>query len=211
MCGMVVIESVTLLLFDPAGSDEGLNVALAFAGNPEALNEIALPKVPLNADGATASMKLPGCPATTEDVEGCVEKLKSGTTIASAGVAPPPGAGLITVTLRTRLELPEFTKSPAGICAESDVALTMEVASEVPLTRILELALKFVPVTVAVCAALPGATICGERLVRAGMGLFTVNVVGTDAVPLEFCMYTSGHPPTATSLAGTDTVRAVED
>ena len=134
MCAMVLTESVTFWPGDPAGSDEGVKAGLVFAGKPEVVNEMALPKVPPEADVATANVKLPGRPATTEDDEDGADRLKSGTRIGSEELSPPAGGGLNTVTLRMRLELPELTKSPAGICAESDVALAKVVVSGDPLT-----------------------------------------------------------------------------
>ena len=70
------------------------------------------------------------------------------------------------------------------------------------MTRTAELAVKFVPVTPTVRAALPAGTLGGETLLAAGTGLFTVNVTSNDGEPPGFATVTNGVPATAIALAG---------
>ena len=132
--------------------------------------------------------------------------LKSSTTTASADVVPPPGIGLFTVTLR----VPLCAKSLAGRVAVSNVELERVVERELPLTKTLELVLKFVPVTVRVTAALPADTVEGERLLAPGIGLLMVKVVTRDGLPPGFVTVTNGVPATAMALAGIAACNLVE-
>jgi hypothetical protein len=85
---------------------------------------------------------------------------------------PPPGAGLVTVTLR----FPAEAISAAVIAAVNCVALTNVVVAAVPLKFTTEDATKFVPLTVRVKAAPPAVPLVGEIVVIVGDGLFTVKV-----------------------------------
>ena len=70
--------------------------------------------------------------------------------------------------------------------------------------------MKFAPDIFSVSAALPGGALVGERLVKAGAGLFTVNEVTKDGLPPGFCTLTKGVPATAMALAGMDACKVVE-
>jgi hypothetical protein len=126
VCGVVVMESETFALLDPAGSVAGENKGLAFGGSPVAVNITVPASVPF--EGATANVKLAGWPAGT--VEAGVEAftLKSGTVTWSAVVVPPPGDGLLTVTF----SVPLCVKSLAGSTAVSEVELTKVVVRGEP-------------------------------------------------------------------------------
>ncbi len=119
---------------------------------------------------------------------------------------PPPGIGLFTVMFN----VPLWAKSLAGRAALSDVELTWVVARELPLTRTVELVLKFVPVTLRVAAALPAGTLEGERLLAPGTGLLTINVVTREGLPPGFPTVTNGVPATAMALAGIAACNSVE-
>ena len=69
--------------------------------------------------------------------------------------------------------------------------------------------MKFVPVTLKVRPALPGATLDGEMVVAAGTGLLTVNDT-TSGLPLGFLTLTGGVPATAMALAGIEACKVVE-
>jgi hypothetical protein len=111
---------------------------------------------------------------------------------------PPPGAGLLTVMF----SVPLWAKSLIGRAAVSDVELKKVVARELPLTRTVELVVKFVPVTLRVTGALPAGTLEGERLLAPGTGLLTKNDFTRDGLPPGFATVTKGVPATAMSLAG---------
>jgi len=92
---------------------------------------------------------------------------------------PPPGDGLVTLTLTVA----PVAISDAGMVAESCVALTSTVLSALPLKFTTELDTKFVPVTISVNPALPAITVGGERAVTPGAGLLTVNAVAAEVPP----------------------------
>jgi hypothetical protein len=73
----------------------------------------------------------------------------------------------------------------------------------------IELELKFVPVTIKSSARLPGATVDCDKLVTIGLGLFTVNVKTTEGWPPGFITVTNGVPALAIALAGMDAVKMV--
>jgi len=85
---------------------------------------------------------------------------------------PPPGAGLVTITLN----VPAVAMSAGVIDAVTCVALTNAVVRALPLKFTTEDELKFVPFTVSVNAAPPFVALAGESVVIAGTGLFAVNV-----------------------------------
>src|SRR6266478_6633870 len=72
--------------------------------------------------------------------------------------APPPGAGLNTVTWA----LPDVAMSLAGMAAVSWVLLTKVVGRSDPFQRTAELEMKFVPLTIRVKADPPPATVDGD-------------------------------------------------
>jgi hypothetical protein len=92
---------------------------------------------------------------------------------------PPPGAELVTVTLKD----PAAAMSAAVIAAVTCVALTKVVVLAVPLNFTDELATKPVPLTVSVKAGPPFVAVFGERVVIVGAGLFTVNGEVADVPP----------------------------
>jgi hypothetical protein len=92
---------------------------------------------------------------------------------------PPPGAGLVTVTLKD----PAAAISAGVIAAVICVAFTNVVVLAVPLNFTDELATKPVPLTVSVKAGPPVAAVFGESEVIVGAGLFTVNGEVVDVPP----------------------------
>jgi hypothetical protein len=92
---------------------------------------------------------------------------------------PPPGVGLVTVTLK----VPAVAMSEARIAAVSCVALTKVVVRVFPLNLTVELLTKFVPFTVKVNAVPPAFALTGERVVTVGTGLFTVKLTALDVPP----------------------------
>ena len=65
----------------------------------------------------------------------------------------------------------------------SDVELETVVDRGLPLTKTVELVLKFVPVTVSITAGFPAGTVVGEMALDAGTGLLTIKVVTRDGLP----------------------------
>jgi hypothetical protein len=121
-CGIVVMESVTFVLWEPAGSESGEKTAVAFGGSGEVENVTLPPSEPFA--GATASVKLAGWPAATVEAGVGALTLKSATARASAEVVPPPGNGLFTAIF----SVPPGVITLAGRTAVSEVALTKVVA-----------------------------------------------------------------------------------
>jgi hypothetical protein len=80
--------------------------------------------------------------------------------------APPPGAGLVTVTASVPVE----AMLEAGIAAVSCVELTSVVVGAAPPKLTVEDATKFVPVIVSVKAAPPASALFGEIAVTVGVG-----------------------------------------
>ena len=85
---------------------------------------------------------------------------------------PPPGAGLVTVTVA----VPAVAISAAEIAAVSCVALTNVVVLAAPLNFTTDVDTKPVPFTVRVKAAPPAVAVVGEREVSVGAGLLMVKV-----------------------------------
>ena len=85
---------------------------------------------------------------------------------------PPPGAGLVTVTVA----VPAVAISAAVMAAVSCVALTNVVVLAAPLNFTTEVDTKPVPFTVRVKAAPPAVALVGEREVAVGAGLLMVKV-----------------------------------
>ena len=130
----------------------------------------------------------PATLSTKSDVE--TEKL-------AAVEVPPPGAGFDTVTESVAV----VTTSVAGMDAVNAVALTNVVDTGWALKLIMELALKFEPLTESVNAGLPTATLVGEMLFKAGSGLLTVNVDAVEVPPLGAGFMTvTGKEPAAATL-----------
>ena len=117
-----------------------------------------------------------------------------------AAVVPPPGAGLVTVTLAA----PAVAISIAGTCAEICVAPVKLVANAVSFQLITELDTKLAPVTVSVKAVPPTVALMGDRLAIVGTGSLTVKVAAPEVPPplgLVTVMFTV--PAVVRSLAGT--------
>jgi hypothetical protein len=116
---------------------------------------------------------------------------------------PPPGAGLVTVTLI----VPDVAVSVAVINAFTCVALRNVVVFAVPLKFSTDDELKFVPVTVRVKAA-PFVALVGESETSVGKGLFTVNGEFPDVPPpgAGFVTVTLNVPAVAICAAVTDAV-----
>ena len=85
---------------------------------------------------------------------------------------PPPGAGLVTVTVA----VPAVAISAAVIAAVSCVALTNVVVLVAPLNFTTDVETNAVPFTVRVKAAPPAVALVGEREVAVGAGLLMVKV-----------------------------------
>ena len=85
---------------------------------------------------------------------------------------PPPGAGLVTVTLK----VPALAMSEARMAAVSCVELTKVVARLLPLKLTAAPLTKFVPFTVKVKPTPPAMALVGEMLVIVGAGVCTVSL-----------------------------------
>ena len=85
---------------------------------------------------------------------------------------PPPGAGLVTVTLA----VPAVAMSAAVIAAVNCVALRKVVVLAAPLNFTTDVDTNPVPLTVSVKAAPPAVALVGEREVSVGAGLLTVKI-----------------------------------
>ena len=196
-CAVVPMLSVTAVAPLPAGIvAEGEKEAVAPIGPPKTVSSTGFAVVPF--EGVIVRLKFAGVPAATESARAATLTLKSSTTIDSAEDVPPPGTGLFTIMFRAPLR----AKSLESNVAVSDVELETVVARELPRTRTVEPALKFVPVTVTVTPASPAETVVGERLLTPGTGLLTVKVVTRDGLPPGFVTVTKGVPAAAMALAG---------
>ena len=85
---------------------------------------------------------------------------------------PPPGAGLVTVTVA----VPAVAIAAAVIAAANCVALTKVVVLVAPLNFTTDVDTKAVPLTVRVKAAPPAVALVGEREAAVGAGLLMVRV-----------------------------------
>ena len=85
---------------------------------------------------------------------------------------PPPGAGLVTVTVA----VPAVAISAAVIATVNCVVLANVVVLEAPLNFTTDVDTKPVPLTVRVKAAPPAVALAGEREVAVGAGLLMVKV-----------------------------------
>jgi hypothetical protein len=100
--------------------------------------------------------------------------------------APPPGDGLVTVTLK----LPPVAISDARIAAVTWVALTKVVARVLPLKLTVELLRKLAPFTVKVKPTPPAVALDGEMLVMAGTGLLTAKAMAFEVPPPGVGLFT---------------------
>jgi len=112
--------SVTFVLLDPVGSEDGEKIAVVFVGSGGVTANVTAPaRVPFH--GATARVKLAGWPAPTVMAATGAPTLKSATVIMRAELmAPTCGGGLFTVILN----VPLAVKSLAGSVTVSEVELT---------------------------------------------------------------------------------------
>jgi hypothetical protein len=92
---------------------------------------------------------------------------------------PPPGDGLVTVTISEAL--PET--SLAGSAAFSSVPLTNVVTSAVPFQFTTDAITNPLPVTSSVKGPDPATTLAGLTVLTTGLGLLTVNDNGPDVPP----------------------------
>jgi hypothetical protein len=98
------------------------------------------------------------------------------TTLSVATIeAPPPGAGVLTATVR----LPALANCAAVSVAVNSVALPYVVARAVLPNCTIDCTQKPVPVTVSVVLALPALIVAGEMALTTGAGFTMV----TDAAP----------------------------
>src|SRR2546423_4195855 len=98
---------------------------------------------------------------------------------ACAAEAPPPGAGVTTVTCG----VPAAATSAAATAAVICVALTKVVVRVAPFHLTVLPLTKPVPVTVSVKAGLPADVLVGDRAARGGAELLTVNVWAAEVPP----------------------------
>jgi len=121
---------------------------------------------------------------------------------------PPPGAGLVTVTLTD----PAVVTSAAGTVTTNCVELCDVSVSTLAPKFTMELAIKFVPVSVIVTPA-PNVVLVGLIEVRVGATLLTVKVCAVDVPPPGGGLVTVTliGPAVVTSAAGTVTWSDVAD
>jgi hypothetical protein len=111
-----------------------------------------------------------GAPATTLDGD---SDLMIGTGLAEERIVncwlalPPPGAGLVTVTVTG----PAVANEVAGTITTSCVGVCDWIGSGVAPKLTVEAAMKFVPVIVSVVASEPATTLDGDSDVMIGTGL----------------------------------------
>ena len=121
---------------------------------------------------------------------------------------PPPGDGLITVTVA----VPEVIRSAAVIAAISCVELTKVVVRFDPFHCRSEEVRKPVPLTVKVNAPELAAAEAGEIMLSAGVGFPIVKLKPAEAPPpgVGFVMVTLAMPALTRSVAMTAAVNCVE-
>src|SRR2546421_117816 len=126
---------------------------------------------------------------------------------ACAAEAPPPGAGVTTVTCG----VPAAATSAAATAAVICVALTKTVVRAAPFQRTLEPVTKLVPLTVSVDAAPPTPALEGESDASVGTGLVIVNVWAPEVPPSTpgIVTVTWAVPTAAMSEAGIAAVTCV--
>jgi hypothetical protein len=155
----------------PAVTVDGLNVATAPSGSPDAEKLTVAGKVPATAVVVNPNDADP--PAVTVCVVAVLLKVKSVTLNVVPADVPPPGAGFTTVIVAA----PPVEISDVVTAAVSCVALMNVVVSEVVLNFTTEPFTKFVPFTVNMKAAPPVIADVGESVVIVGTSSPTVSVV----------------------------------
>ena len=109
----------------------------------------------------------------------------------SGADVPPPGAGLVTVTMA----VPAVAMSAAVIMAVTFVAFTKVLVRLDPFQFTIDVETKLVPVTVRVKAAPPAVVLLGESAVAVGLGLSTVNVTALEVPPPPGFITVTGNVP----------------
>jgi hypothetical protein len=125
----------------------------------------------------TLSVNCCVCPTVIVSAAGFTATITS-TASVSALEVPPPGAGVVTTTVR----FPAFANCAAGTTAVNAVALPYVVASAVLPNSTTACALKPVPVTVSVVFPLPALIAAGKMEATAGGGFTMVTVAVADRV-----------------------------
>jgi hypothetical protein len=128
-----------------------------------------------------------------------------GLTVKVAGAeAPPPGAGLVTITLRW----PDVAMADAGTVTVSEVLVTLLGVKSVPPKLTVAPVTKVPPFTVSVNCPRPAVVAEGLRLEMVGVGLLTVKVNALDAPPpgAALLTVTFREPAVLIADAGTLTV-----
>jgi hypothetical protein len=119
------------------------------------------------------------CPTVTVGVEGFTATTTRMLSV-TAFEAPPPGAGVVTVTGK----LPAFANCAAVSVAVNCVVLPYVVASAVLPNSTLDCVVNPLPVTVRVAFPLPALTVAGEIELIAGTGSTIVTEAVAEAVEL---------------------------
>src|SRR5260370_7015853 len=130
-----------------------LKVAVECAGKPAAVKETALVNPSARDVGVTVITIIACCPALTGVLAGPLT-VKPSTVKTNGPLAPPPGAGFVTVTVT----MPEVATSLAGIVAVNCVALTTVVVSAFPLKLITDVETKLAPLTTTITITPPTPT-----------------------------------------------------
>lgn len=182
----------------PAGKDEGLKVALAAAGKPDAEKFTAFASTPPCVPKFIA--KIAGCPAAMVTAEPGPVTEKLSITKLTEFEPPPPGVGLATVTPTE----PVAASSVDAIFAVRVVPLFKTVpACDVPLKISVAPVANPVPVAVSGVIGVPTGAIVGEIEVSTGTGLLIVKLTELDAPPPGVGLVTimGTTPAVANSLA----------
>src|SRR5260370_3680020 len=205
---VVMIVNVVVAAAPPGVTVVELNVAVECAGKPATVKETALVNPSARDVGVTVITIIACCPALTGVLAGPLT-VKPSTVKTNGPLAPPPGAGFVTVTFT----MPEVATSLAGTVAVTCVVLTRVVVSALLLKLITDVETKFVPVTISINGAPPETCVlpAAVAFVTVGDGLLTVKVNGPDGptVGAGLLTITCGEPPVATSAAGIVTVICV--
>src|SRR5579871_1997163 len=120
--------------------------------------------------------------------------------------APPPGAGLTTVTAA----VPGVAMSEAGTVAVNSVCETKVVVSGLPFQSTVELERKALPLTTRVKAGPPVPVLLGLMIESTGAGLSMVKVSALEVVAF-WTTVTLAVPAVAMSEAGTDACNSASD
>jgi hypothetical protein len=204
---------VTVTLKDPAAA---MSDAVIAAVTCVALTNVVVRATPLNFTDEVATKPVPftvsvnAAPPVVADVGESKVIVGAGLFAVNVEIpdVPPPGTGLVTVTLKD----PAAAMSAAVMAAVICVAFTKVVVFAAPLKFTTEEELKFVPLTVSEKLAPPASVLVGESDAIVGGGLFTVNVAFAEVPPpgAGFVTFTLKVPATAMSPAKIVAVTCVE-